>query len=59
MAGILRVAEDYSRSSDLPKARKPADGEPSETEQVALADSQGTTKHPRDVVKLKTSTAIL
>ena len=27
---------------DLPKARKPADGEPSETEPVPLADPQGT-----------------
>jgi hypothetical protein len=42
MAGFLKVAEDYSRSRDLPKARKPADGEPSETEPVPLADPQGT-----------------
>src|ERR1700719_3775367 len=33
-AALLKVAEDYSRSKDLPKARKPADGEPSETEPV-------------------------
>jgi hypothetical protein len=43
MAGLLKVAEDYSRSGDLPrKARKPADGEPSETEPASLADPQGT-----------------
>jgi hypothetical protein len=42
MAGFLKVAEDYSRSRDFPKARKPADGEPSETEPVPLADPQGT-----------------
>jgi hypothetical protein len=42
MAGLPKVAEDYSRSRDLPKARKPADGEPSETEPVPLADPQGT-----------------
>jgi hypothetical protein len=57
MAGLLKVAEDYSRSRDLPKARKPADGEPSETEPVPLADPRK--KHPRDVVNFKTSTAIL
>jgi hypothetical protein len=34
MAGFLKVVEDYSRSRDVPKARKPADGEPSETEPV-------------------------
>jgi hypothetical protein len=51
MAGLLKAAEDYSRLSDLPKARKPADGEPSETEAVPLADPQGMTKRPHDVVK--------
>jgi hypothetical protein len=36
---------------DLPNARKPANGEPSGTEPGPLADPQGTTKHPSDVVK--------
>jgi hypothetical protein len=42
-----------------PESPKPADGEPSETEPVPLADPAGHTKHPRDVVKFKTSTPIL
>jgi len=45
------VAEGLFAIGDLPKARKPADGEPSGTEPVPFADLQGTTKHPRDVVK--------
>jgi hypothetical protein len=36
---------------DLPNARKPANGEPSGTEPGPLADPQGPTKHPSDVVK--------
>jgi hypothetical protein len=52
-----KMVEDYSRLSDRPKARKPADDEPSETEPLPLADP--TTRHMRDVVKFKTSTAIL
>jgi hypothetical protein len=50
-SATVLVAEDYSRSGDLPKARKPADGQLSGTEPGPLADPQGTTKHPRDVVK--------
>jgi hypothetical protein len=51
MAGLLEGGEGLFAIGDLPNARKPANGEPSGTEPGPLADPQGTTKHPSDVVK--------
>jgi len=53
MAGLLKVAEDYSRSVIFRRYASRLMVSPREPS-GALAEPQGTTKHPRDIVKFKT-----